>query len=296
MKFYQRIMRSSGFIATFILSFLIFFLSPALIIKSLAQADSTRKDSISFPVIKPPVNLYDTLNYYQTKYDTSWYSGALSYVKFDSLVSKEYCKIDILEMGKRDSCILILGGIHGNELQGVDLAVSLINYCKKLSDTCFRYKLVIVPILNPDGIVHDTRTNANSIDINRNFATKNFGEGKNKKKRAYNCGTEPNSEIETQLVINLVNKYRPFLILTYHAPYACINYDGPTLDRAAKLSQMTGLKLKKDIGYKISGSMGIYFGTERNIAVITMELPGVDIPQWDRSKSGLLDLLQIKGK
>ena len=86
------------------------------------------------------------------------------------------------------------------------------------------------------------------------------------------------------------------MILTFHAPYACINYDGPALDRATKLSELTGLKLKKDIGYKISGSMGIYYGIERNIPVITMELSVMDSSQWNRNKAGLLDLLKIKVK
>ena len=93
--------------------------------------------------------------------------------------------------------------------------------------------LLFIPCLNPDGMSANTRVNANNVDLNRNFPTKNWGknEGDNAtcddETTAYFGGKSPASEIETKFVIDIIEKYQPKLILTLHAPYKVVNYDGP---------------------------------------------------------------------
>ncbi len=135
--------------------------------------------------------------------------------------------------------------------------------------------ILFIPCLNPDGMAQNTRTNANGVDLNRNFPTKNWGEdtstaGENPSD--YFGGKSPASEIETQFVIDVIEKYNPFVILTLHAPYKVVNYDGPAREISEEISKIIGYPVEESIGYPTPGSFGTYAGVERNIPVITLEL------------------------
>lgn len=135
--------------------------------------------------------------------------------------------------------------------------------------------LIFIPCLNPDGMQLGRRTNANGVDLNRNFPTKNWGEdtslaGDNPSD--YYGGKAPASEIETQFVIDVIEKYKPELIITLHAPYKVVNYDGPAKDTAEKISKIIGYPVEASIGYPTPGSFGTYAGVERQIPTITLEL------------------------
>lgn len=170
--------------------------------------------------------------------------------------------------------VLIIGVFHGDEPQGKYLIE------KYLSQKIYPQKegnnnLIFIPCLNPDGMQNNIRTNANGVDLNRNFPTKNWGQdgsdaGENPKD--YYGGKAPASEIETQFVIDIIEKYQPKLILTLHAPYKIVNYDGPAQDIAQKISEIINYPVEPSIGYPTPGSFGTYCGVERNIPTITLEL------------------------
>lgn len=170
--------------------------------------------------------------------------------------------------------VLIIGVFHGDEPQGKYLIE------KYLSQKIYPQKegnnnLIFIPCLNPDGMQNNTRINANSVDLNRNFPTKNWGQdgsdaGENPKD--YYGGKAPASEIETQFVIDIIGKYKPKIILTLHAPYKIVNYDGPAQDIAQKISEIINYPVESSIGYPTPGSFGTYCGVERNIPTITLEL------------------------
>lgn len=134
---------------------------------------------------------------------------------------------------------------------------------------------MFIPCLNPDGMAKNKRVNANGVDLNRNFPTKNWGQdtslaGDNPSD--YYGGVSPASEIETQFVINIIEKYSPKIILTFHAPYKVVNYDGPAEVIAQKISDIIKYPVEPSIGYPTPGSFGTYCGIERNIPTITLEL------------------------
>ena len=170
-----------------------------------------------------------------------------------------------------DNNVLIIGVFHGDEPQGKLLVEE---YLKTHSPS----NLLFIPCLNPDGLSQNTRTNSNGVDLNRNFPTKNWGknEGENATcddcTTAYYGGKSPASEIETQFVINVIEKYSPKLILTIHAPYKVVNYDGPAKEIAEKISEIISYPAEGSIGYPTPGSFGTYCGVERNIPTITLEL------------------------
>lgn len=138
--------------------------------------------------------------------------------------------------------------------------------------------LLFIPCLNPDGMQLGQRTNANGVDLNRNFPTKNWGKnlGDNAtcddEKSAYYGGISAGSEIETQFLIDTISEFKPQIILTLHAPYKVVNYDGPAKELAEKISAIINYPVEASIGYPTPGSFGTYAGVERQISTITLEL------------------------
>lgn len=164
-----------------------------------------------------------------------------------------------------EKTVLVIGVFHGDEPDGEYL---INRYLSERSDT--KNRLLFIPCLNPDGKINNTRTNANSVDLNRNFPTKNWEKSA---RDEYFGGDEPASEDETRFMVYVIEKYKPDLIITLHEPYAVVNYDGPAKDIAQKISQITGFEVQESIGYPTPGSFGTYCGVEKNIPTITLELP-----------------------
>ena len=164
--------------------------------------------------------------------------------------------------------ILIIGIVHGDEPQGKFLIENFLKQTPKQEQN----QMLFIPCLNPDGLILKTRQNANNIDINRNFPTKNW---EKTEKNEFWGGETANSEIETKFVTEIINEFKPNLILTIHAPFKIVNYDGPekiTKQIAQKISDITKYPVQKDIGYPTPGSFGTYAGVEKNIPTITLEL------------------------
>lgn len=165
-----------------------------------------------------------------------------------------------------DKTILFVGVFHGEEPQGN----YLINEFLKTDLSKIKNKLVIIPCLNPDGMAKNQRQNSNGIDLNRSFPTKNW---KVTTRKEYFGGNKPASEIETKFMIDVLESYKFDAILSIHAPFKIVNYDGPAKELAEKISQITGYPTQGDIGYPTPGSFGNYAGVERQIPTITLELP-----------------------
>jgi protein MpaA len=168
--------------------------------------------------------------------------------------------------------ILIIGVVHGDEPQGKILIEKYLQIRNNINNILF------IPCLNPDGLTQRTRTNANGVDINRNFPTKNWGQNKgdnatcDDKSTEYYGGKSPASEIETQFVIDIIKKFNPKLILTLHAPYKIVNYDGDAKVYAKLISKIINYPIEESIGYPTPGSFGTWAGVEQNIPIITLEL------------------------
>lgn len=158
--------------------------------------------------------------------------------------------------------ILIVGVVHGDEPQGEYL---INKYLEEVENS----GMLFIPSLNPDGKDKGTRVNSNGVDINRNFPTKNW---ELSDKDNYYGGDFPASEIETRFLIDVIEEYKPRLILTLHTPYKIVNYDGPAKEISEKISKIIDYPVEESIGYPTPGSFGTYAGVERNIPTITLEM------------------------
>lgn len=184
--------------------------------------------------------------------------------------------------------ILIVGVVHGDEPQGKYLIEEYLKTHYNFTSNSdlppsskspiSRRGILFIPCLNPDGLQLNRRTNANNVDINRNFPTKNWGknEGDNAtcddETTNYFGGKSAGGEIETRFLIDTINKYTPNLVMTIHAPYKVVNYDGPAKEIAKKISNIIKYPVEASIGYPTPGSFGTWAGVERDIPTITLEV------------------------
>ncbi len=164
--------------------------------------------------------------------------------------------------------ILIVGVFHGDEPQGE----YFINKYLQLKREALKNSLYFIPRLNKN----NKRTNANGVDLNRNFPTKNWVKSR---RDDYFGGDKPSSEKETKFLVDLINKNSFDAIITIHAPYKIINYDGEAHEIACKISEILGYPVQSDIGYPTPGSFGTYCGKERNIPTITIEIDENKAPE-----------------
>lgn len=214
----------------------------------------------------------------------------------ESATTKLGNKIELIGTPSQSN-VLIIGVFHGDEPQGKFLIERYLTekYTPQVEGK--NNNLLFIPCLNPDGMQNNTRTNANGVDLNRNFPTQNWGEdtsaaGDNP--HDYYAGKSPASEIETQFVIDIIEKYNPKLILTLHAPYKIVNYDGPAKEIAQKISDIIGYPAEGSIGYPTPGSFGTYCGIERNIPTITLELDEkIPVEQLEQPVFKIFNLLQF---
>lgn len=184
--------------------------------------------------------------------------------------------------------ILTIGVFHGDEPQGKFLVK---NYIQSLQAERSNPKnrLLFIPCLNPDGLANNTRQNANMVDLNRNFPTKNWTKSKDKE---YFGGENPSSEVETRFIEEIIEEFSPNIILTLHAPYKVVNYDGPAEEIAKNISKIIGYPVQNDIGYPTPGSFGTYSGVEKNIPTITLELDEeIDVNKLVKPMDEIFDYL-----
>ena len=187
--------------------------------------------------------------------------------------------------------VLILGGVHGDETLGAEMARCLSSLLREDRAAAGGRSVAILAAANPDGMAAHRRTNANGVDLNRNFPAHNWrpsAEGR----RDYG-GPRPASEPETRAIMRAVEGLRPAMIIAIHcagrgAP--CNNYDGPAREVAVMMAAGNDYPVRASIGYPTPGSLGNWAGVDRSIPIITLELPGgaSGAACWQRNRGALL--------
>lgn len=185
------------------------------------------------------------------------------------------------EFGKGGKTILIIGGLHGDEPAATMAVIKFGEYLHEFPEL-LKGRVVLIPCINPDGLIMGTRTNAHKIDINRNFPAPTW-EAKYKKS-FNNPGRLPASEPETVMMVNAVFDYKPWLVIGVHQPFGRIYpSEGVPEDLYKNMSKISGYGIAFDIGYETPGSLGGYISEEsRAIPSITLEIGPIDIePDYD---------------
>ncbi len=114
-------------------------------------------------------------------------------------------EIDYYLTGNNPPFVMIISGIHGDEISGIEMTKKIIaeSNIKKLSKDSF----VIIPEANKEAVKHNNRTEYYMEDLNRAF---------------YYKRDEKTFKITTE-IIEVIKKYSPVIILDLHESY--YNYD-----------------------------------------------------------------------
>jgi hypothetical protein len=169
--------------------------------------------------------------------------------------------------------VLVLGGIHGDEMASVSLVFDWISRSLKLNDEPIYWRMV--PLVNPDGLLHQPsrRMNAHGVDLNRNFSTpdwdvqaKNYWVGRTGKDPRRFPGPNAMSEPETRWIQKQIELFKPNLIVSVHAPFGVLDFDGPP-----PVPGKLGSLYLDQVGI-YPGSLGNYGGVVLQVPVVTIEL------------------------
>lgn len=191
------------------------------------------------------------------------------------------------------SFLYLLAGVHGDEIEGIHILKELILWIESQKE--LHLPLIIIPTLNIDGFKHQTRVNANQVDLNRNLPTIDWSHEFSEAQ--YNPGPTPLSEPENSYLVQLFKQFPPYMAISFHSWKPLLNYNGDCKHIAEFLERYNQYPLADDVGYGTPGSLGTYLPELYNAPVLTFEAPrlhqGPTLEQiWEENREGLINLLQ----
>lgn len=109
--------------------------------------------------------------------------------------------------------VVLMATMHGNERR-VHIILDNLRDGPKIKGV----NLWVIPIVNPDGYAHNTRTNAHGVDLNRNFP-RNWVHTTGH----YASGPRPASEPETRAIMAFLKSVHPWRFLSFHQPLHAVD-------------------------------------------------------------------------
>lgn len=174
-------------------------------------------------------------------------------------------------LGGSGERVLFIGGVHGNETEGV---AATLGYFKEflVEDTARKSgrNIYFIPVMNPDGFLKHSRHNGNGVDLNRNMPTADWKQ--NDPTEKYYSGPTAASEPETRILMRVLENFKPDFIVSLHSWKPMFNVNGPAHEHAKRMHAELAYEITEDIGYPTPGSLGTYSGWERKIPTITFEI------------------------
>lgn len=146
-----------------------------------------------------------------------------------------YHRYTVGQLGSRP--FLVVGQMHGDEETGKRAVAELLTRALPPG-----VDLWIVPTLNPDGDVRNTRYNAHGVDLNRNFSTSWTKQGRGTR---YYSGRRAASEPETRAMQRFLLDLQPWRTVSFHNPLDGVdssNQKDPGLPR--DLARWSGYPLR----------------------------------------------------
>lgn len=198
--------------------------------------------------------------------------------------------------------VLVVGAMHGDELSSASLAFHWLELAREQPPPAMPQAVHwrFIPVLNPDGLLGRParRVNAQGVDLNRNFPTPRwerdapvYWEQRTRRDPRRWPGPRPLSEPESRFLHAQMESFRPQLIVSIHAPYGVLDFDGPSVPP----SRLGRLYLDQ-VGI-FPGSLGNYGGMQKAVPVVTIELPNaLRTPLEAEMRQMWLDLLRWMGE
>jgi predicted deacylase len=197
--------------------------------------------------------------------------------------------------GSGGKAILFTGTIHGNELSAKYLMEAWIRELDANTVPSGR-RIVVVPVINPDGVAAGSRYNSRGVDLNRNYDTSDWEknvETVNGDPKPGGGGKSPGSEKETKAMMALTQQLQPALTMSYHssAAYAIGNTCGDSRSLAAKYSELTGYRNMTGVSgafsYQITGTYDDWICERLGLASVLVELATSYDAEFGRNQAAL---------
>jgi protein MpaA len=122
--------------------------------------------------------------------------------------------IDVVHVAGPGKRILVVGCIHGDECEGIEVT-KLLEHSPSTAD------LWLVHQLNPDGFARRSRTNAHGVDLNRDFLAA--------------------TQRETRSARKLILRLKPDVTIWFHQPQAVVRAWGPSRATARRYARLAGV-------------------------------------------------------
>jgi hypothetical protein len=156
-----------------------------------------------------------------------------------------------MRYGDGPRTLLVVGQTHGDEEGGLRVLLRVRSLSMPTGIT-----LWVIPTMNPDGLVADTRFLADGADPNRRAP----------------------SELEQQAVYDFALATRPSLTVWYHQNYGWVGGSGASVTPARQYQALTGLGTLKRSGDCAAGFMWCPIDDALGSSSILVELPDVLTP------------------
>jgi len=191
---------------------------------------------------------------------------------------------------------VVWAAIHGEEVVTAHAAHQLLRTVHA-DDAC----AVVVPVLNPDGVLAGTRQNARGVDLNRNFPNAGWRDAPSptfwptsmtrtaeRRTLLSSPGDAPGSEPEVQAIMELVLRVRPEFVIDLHTPLECVlAISAGSVAMAEHLAEPAGLRVVRELANPTPGDSAAWC-EEQGVTAVTYEFEMAPMaPLWHRHRTAL---------
>jgi hypothetical protein len=205
--------------------------------------------------------------------------------------------LTVYQLGAGPHSVLVVGGIDGGtESNTTALVDQLLQRLLDAPDLVHAgFVLLLLPAINPDGLVTGSRMLVDGVDANRNWPTGDWSPD------TYVAGPTlirggggpyPWSEPETRALAAYVQNVRPSLIVSYHSAAALV-MAGPAarglgLDRL--YANITGYDRGDWVAYPVTGDFA-QWSEDQGIPTVEIELPDHSTTDFEANYTAFMALI-----
>lgn len=178
--------------------------------------------------------------------------------------------IQATTIGNGPKRLYIVGGIHGDEPEGPEVAAALPAAFGEMPGLG-EWTIRVIRDMNPDGSGASKKTNTRGVDLNRNWPSKDF-------KPTPPYAKRPASELETIALKKDLERFKPDIVMVFHASHLGPFFHGAGKDPNLAVKLAGGARLidanwttRQQLRYDTPGSLSTYLAEQKSLTAITVE-------------------------
>ncbi len=213
--------------------------------------------------------------------------------------------ITAYSFGSGPSKVIFIGTTHGDEKSSTSILYSFIDYLEANAGSIPAHRtVIIIPNLNPDGYAASRRTNANNVDLNRNFPANDWKQGVTMPDGSFNPnggGSSPLSEPESAALASYILAQNTRLVLTYHAAAGVVipNDSGDSdglahvYDQKSNLGYAANSQTSSIFDYDTTGSFEDWLHHKHSIPTLLIELWTKSSNEFSKNQNAMWHMVQL---